>query len=86
MSNEHTLGDQPIENKYHAMMNALADGIDTLLNGPDAKTDKSKTGFCLMMFDFGEGPGRCNYISNAQRPQVIKLLREQLRHFEEQSP
>lgn len=37
-----------------------------------------------MIFDFGEGAGRANYISNADRADVVTLLREQLKRFEEQ--
>jgi len=32
------------------------------------------TGFILMAFDFG--PGRLEYISNAERADVVKLMRE----------
>jgi hypothetical protein len=37
------------------------------------------TGFAFFVFDFGEGRGRGNlawYVSNAKRPDVVRLLRE----------
>lgn len=77
------LGDAPIEPKHREMMNALAHALDEALNG-DAKGADKKIGFCLMMFNFGEGPGRCNYISNASREDVVTLLKEQLARFQGQ--
>jgi hypothetical protein len=35
-----------------------------------------------MMFDIGSGPGRCNYIANVDRDDVVVLLKEQLAYFE----
>jgi hypothetical protein len=32
-------------------------------------------GFCLLVFDFGDG-GNLTYISNAQRADMVKTLRE----------
>jgi len=75
------LGDAPIEPKYREMMNNLAKGIDKILNGDEKP---KKVGFCLMMFNFGDSPGRCNYISNADRADVVTLLKEQLARFEGQ--
>ena len=75
------LGDQPIEPQYRERMNELARLLDVYFNGEDKGTDR-KVGFCLMMFNFGDGPGRANYISNANRADVVTLLREQLRRFE----
>ena len=35
------------------------------------------TGFALFFFDFGDKPGRrLEYISNAQRPDVLRALKE----------
>jgi hypothetical protein len=77
------LGDGPIELKYRDMMNNLARGIDKVFNGDKKGRDRT-TGFCLLMFDFGYGPGRANYISNAERKDVIVLLKEQIKRFEGQ--
>jgi hypothetical protein len=76
---KHGLGDGPIEPEYKQKMNELAMFIDRYFN-EDPK-DK-RVGFCLMVFNFGGGPGRANYISNAVRKDVVTLLKEQLARFE----
>jgi hypothetical protein len=79
---EQTLGDAPVEEAYHDRMRVVARAIDHFFNGePPAE---KKTGFVIMVFDFGTGPGRCNYMSNASREDVVTLLKEQLARFEGQ--
>jgi hypothetical protein len=75
------LGDAPIEDRYHRKMNALAHTLDEWFNGP-AKGKDRKVGFCLLVFEFGSDKGRTNYISNADREDVVTLLKEQLARFE----
>jgi len=77
------LGDAPIDPELHKLMNALAHGIDELLNGnpPTTKTN----GFILIIFPFEDHEGRCNYISNAQREDVVTMLKEQVARFEGQA-
>lgn len=82
----HTLGDAPVEAQYAEMMTRTARLIDTMFNG-DAKP--KKTGFVLLVFPFGPDEignadelGRCNYMSNARREDVIALLKDQLALFE----
>lgn len=75
---EHTLGSGPIDPEYLEMMKDLARLIDYGFNG-DAKP--KKTGFILLVFPFNEG-GRCNYLSNADRADVVTMLKEQLSYFE----
>jgi hypothetical protein len=77
------LGDAPIEPDYIEKMNALAHALDELFNG-DLKGNDRKVGFCVMVFNFGDGPGRANYISNANRQDVVTLLKEQIKRFEGQ--
>lgn len=36
----------------------------------------SSVGFCLLLFDFGPPGGNATYISNAQRADVIRILKE----------
>ena len=72
------LGSQPIEPRLIEIMNKLGRMLDRRLN-PDGE---AKWGFVLMCFPFDSKPGRCNYISNAHRKDVITLLHEQLRYFE----
>ena len=78
-----TIGDGPIEERYVKTMNALARGLDTVLNGTEKDAAK-KNGFILLVFPFDGHEGRCNYISNADRNDVIVLLKEQLARFEGQ--
>ena len=84
---KHTggLGDAPIEDNYRRKMNALARTLDEWFNG-DAKGKDRKVGFVLMLWEFGDPPGRCNCISNAtNRAEVVTLLKEQLARFEGQA-
>lgn len=82
---DHTLGDAPIEPAYHAMMNELANDIDDILN-EGLKGEDRKVGFVLLVFNFGDNSGRCNYISNGCREDIVKLLEEQLSRFKNQGP
>lgn len=82
MKKPETLGDAPIEPEFIAQMNALAAKIDELFNG-DLRGKDRQVGFALMIFKFGDA-GRANYISNANRADVVTLLREQLARFEGQ--
>ena len=83
MSKKERLGDAPIEEKHRRMMNTMAHALDGIFND-DKKGDDRKIGFVLMVFPFGDEEGRCNYISNAHRPDVVKLLEEQLARFKAQ--
>jgi hypothetical protein len=77
------IGDQPIQPEAIEAMNRLGRLIDDGLNGKGSllKADP-EWGFILMVFPFDDDPkSRCNYISNAQRQDVVTILREQLRRF-----
>jgi hypothetical protein len=78
-----TLGDAPIEADYREMMNSMAQYLDRFFNGPapDAPGGR-KTGFVLLVFPLNDHEGRCNYISNGRREDVVVLLKEQLARFE----
>jgi hypothetical protein len=76
---KHGLGDAPIEPEYEQKMNELAMFIDTYFNGSQ---HNKKVGFCLMVFPFEGFEGRANYISNAQRSDIVTLLKEQIKRFE----
>jgi hypothetical protein len=71
----------PIEDRYRAQMNALAAVLDDELNDKDTPR---KTGFVLLLFDFGEpkAASRMNYISNAERADMLVALHELLANFE----
>lgn len=67
---------QPIQEQYRRMMSDLARHIDVIFNG-DKKGLERKTGFALVVFPFGDAPkGRVNYISNANREDMIVALKE----------
>jgi len=77
----HNIGDAPIEPRLHSTMNALAKTVDEFLNGDpdrDFKIDDRKNGFVLLVFPFEGNEGRCNYISNANRDDIVVMLKEQL--------
>lgn len=73
----------PIEAKHHANMNALAQGIDEILNGKRRPGKKPKLGFILLVAEFGKiDNGRVNYISNGERADMLAMLREYLARAE----
>ena len=78
------LGDAPIEKRFREQMNALAEGLDRIINGEDRGADR-KIGFVLLTFPYGDEPGRCNYISNgADRTAIVAMFKEQIKRFEGQ--
>jgi hypothetical protein len=80
----HTLGDGPVQEEFMDTMRGLGRAIDVMFNGPpDEGGDMERnTGFVLMVFPFGDELGRCNYMSNAERGDVVRLLKEQIHYFE----
>jgi hypothetical protein len=81
---DHQLGDAPIEDQYRAQMVGICKALDQVFNG-DATGDNRKVGFVLLVFEFGEQEGRCNYISNgADRTDIVTLMKEQIKRFEGQ--
>jgi hypothetical protein len=71
-------GDAPIEPTFRELMKKTAQALDKIFNEPGEKTN----GFILLVFPFEGREGRCNYISNANRADVVTLLKEQLARFE----
>lgn len=71
----------PVQEEYRQMLNDLARGIDAVLNGSERP---KQLGFCLLMFEFGitGGSGRVNYISNANRRDMIVAVKEWLARAE----
>ena len=75
----YSIGDAPIDPEYAELMRDMGRALDAALNaGPGEKVN----GFILMMFPLGTHTGRCNYLSNAKREDVIVMLKEQLAKFE----
>jgi hypothetical protein len=78
------LGDKPIEEKYQKSKVAVAKALDQVFND-DVSGAQRKVGFVLLVFEFGEAEGRCNYISNgADRKDIVTLMKEQIKRFEGQ--
>ena len=76
-----TLGSQPIEPRYQEQMKRVARFIYRIFNRGEKHPDR-RTGWVLMVYPFGIVQGRCNYISNSRREDVICMLKEQLPYFE----
>jgi hypothetical protein len=63
-------------------MKELAQFIDSIFNGGDTGADR-KVGFTLLVFPLGvEEKGRMNYVSNADRRDMIVSLKELVANFE----
>lgn len=78
---ENRLGDAPVEAEYHAKMTAIMQGLDEVMNG-DAKGADRKVGIVLMVYPMGEAEGgRCNYMSNSSREDVVVLMKEMIQRF-----
>lgn len=75
----------PIQPELRQMMNDVAAGLDDIFNGrelPGLPRTK-KVGFCLFTFNFGQiDGGRVNYISNADRADMIAAVKEWLARAE----
>jgi len=77
------IGDGPVQQEYVDMMKEVARLIDVMFND-NAKGEAKHTGFILMVFPFHNHGGRCNYMSNADRRDVVVMLKEQIARFEGQ--
>jgi hypothetical protein len=76
---DHQIGDAPADQDIVREMRAVAKTIDLWLK---EKTAPVPWGFIIMMFPMEDHAGRCNYMSNARREDIVVLLKEQLRRFE----
>lgn len=82
MSNK--LGDAPIDPKYRDQMVVVAGSLDEFFNGAARGADR-RVGFVLLVFEYGETEGRCNFISNgADRKDLVTLFKEMIARFEGQ--
>jgi hypothetical protein len=81
MSDDHTLGDAPIEPEYIEQMNAIVGALDETFNG-DLKAPHKTVGFVLLVFPY-DNTGRANFISNgADRKDIVTLFKEMIARFE----
>lgn len=69
---------EPIEEKYREKLQALGLGLDLALNG---EKQPKETGFVVLLFGFGDDK-RMNYISNANREDMLSALKELIAIFE----
>ena len=71
-----------VDPEYAARMKAVARTVDEFFNG-DKKGPARTVGFCLLVFPFGGDPGqRVNYMSNANRQDMIVAMKELIANFE----
>ena len=77
----HELGDAPADDPQ--LMRMIARAVNKLVNGRPLQSDADRYGFVVMVFPFDGIDGRSNYVSNAYRSDVIALMREQVRRFEQ---
>jgi hypothetical protein len=70
------IGNKPIDPSQREMMQEVARLLDAFFNG---SFRPKLTGFLLLVFplDSVDKDARCNYISNADRLDIVRLLREQ---------
>ena len=80
----HSLGDGPIQDDMYEVMNGLAHGLDEIFNGKDTPVEDKSVGWVLMVFPFAGHDGRCNYIANANREDIVVLMKHQIARFEGQ--
>ncbi len=72
----------PIVKRHRAKMNQIAHQLDEAFNGASHGLER-KTGFALLVFDMGMvEAGRMNWISNAQRQDMIVALKEMVAQLE----
>ncbi len=63
----------PVEQKFRGFMQRLASTVDGMLR----KKFKRKIGFTILLFELNEfSGGRVNYISNADRADMIAAMKE----------
>jgi hypothetical protein len=76
----------PIAAEQRGLMNHIARTLDVAFNGDPPtppKTYERKVGFVLFSFNFGQiDNGRVNYISNADRADMIVAVKEWLARAE----
>ena len=66
-------------------MQEIARGLDKILNG-EAKGEDRTNGFVLLAFPFDGPEGqRVNYVSNAERDDIVAALKEIVARFEGQA-
>jgi hypothetical protein len=83
MTNDHRIGNAPIQPEYIEKMNNMAAMIDRYFNGKKTGMER-EVGFVMMIFPFDDRSGRCNYVSNADKADVIRMMKYQIKKFRRQ--
>jgi len=76
---------EPIPNKYHDMMNCLAEGLDQMLNGPLKQGAQRDVAFVVIIADAETDKAsgaQVNYISNCKQPDMLLMLKEMIARIE----
>jgi hypothetical protein len=74
---------EPATEKTREHINALAAGIDSILNG-DSKGRERKVAFVLLLTNFDDPDCLTNYVSNAERGSIIRMMKGVIERFEKQ--
>jgi hypothetical protein len=82
MSDDHSIGSGPVDPRYVEAMKTVGRAIDMMFN-PDGPKNRT-VGWIVITFAFGNAKEGelVNYMSNADRADVVTMLKEQLRYFE----
>ncbi|HEY1897027.1 MAG TPA: hypothetical protein VGG62_12170 [Terracidiphilus sp.] len=67
--------EQDIDPRLKSVMNEIGLVLGSTIRDNARRTGQKPQGFALFIFDFGDG-GRINYISNAERADMIATLKE----------
>jgi hypothetical protein len=83
MAEVHPSDHHPVQEEYRVKMAAMARLIDEHFNGEKATRDGPRSiGFALLVFPFtdlgklGKGEDRINYMSNAERVDMLTAMKE----------
>jgi GH24 family phage-related lysozyme (muramidase) len=63
----------------------IAQALDRGLNPHAVPGQNQGTGFCLLIFEFGDPPQPATWISNANRGDMIKAVEEWLAHAKQRA-
>ena len=72
------MSEAPISEEFYGTMNMVAKLLDQMFNGDGEK----KVAFTLLITQFNDATSPVNYISNANRDDVVGMMREILKRFD----
>lgn len=74
---DHPSKHEPVEEQHRIVMTAVASMLSEAFEG---------YGFALLVFPFNGDKGRVNYISNAERPDMLAAMKEFIARAEGRMP